>query len=382
MAVVSDVALAADLMTRFAARTGLTSDRAERRYLWTDSFAVCNFLGLARITADDRYRELAARLIDRVHHVLGRHRGDDRRTGWLSGLADADAERHPTRGGLRIGKELPERAEEAPYDPELEWDRDGQYFHYLTKWMHALDLAAHELRDPRLHAWARELADASHRAFVRPAVHGRRMFWKMSLDLSRPLVPSMGQHDPLDGFVTALALEHADPSLGVAAEPDLGPALTDYASMIEDVDLTTTDPLGLGGLLTDAHRLARIGDRSIDALLDRLLESALLSLRVYPADRELRAPAERRLAFRELGLAIGLRAVAGIAGAIGAERSKTLALADVLVRYAPIGTEVRAFWSEARHRETRTWHAHQDINDVMLATALVPDGYLADWRER
>jgi hypothetical protein len=24
------------------------------------------------------------------------------------------------------------------YDEQLEWDRDGQYYHYLTKWMHAL----------------------------------------------------------------------------------------------------------------------------------------------------------------------------------------------------------------------------------------------------
>jgi hypothetical protein len=28
------------------------------------------------------------------------------------------------------------------------------------------------------------------------------IYWKMSIDLSRALVPSMGQHDPLDGFVT------------------------------------------------------------------------------------------------------------------------------------------------------------------------------------
>ena len=31
-------------MTRFAERTGLTGARLPRRYLWTDAFAVCNFL--------------------------------------------------------------------------------------------------------------------------------------------------------------------------------------------------------------------------------------------------------------------------------------------------------------------------------------------------
>ena len=43
---------ATSLMTGFAERTGLTSDRPQQRYLWTDAFAVCNFLGLAR--ADGR----------------------------------------------------------------------------------------------------------------------------------------------------------------------------------------------------------------------------------------------------------------------------------------------------------------------------------------
>ena len=31
------------------------------------------------------------------------------------------------------------------------------------------------------------------------------MYWKLSIDLSRPLVASMGQHDPLDGLVTCAA---------------------------------------------------------------------------------------------------------------------------------------------------------------------------------
>ena len=33
------------------------------------------------------------------------------------------------------------------------------------------------------------------------------MYWKMSIDLSRPLVPSMGHHDPLDGFITYSELQ-------------------------------------------------------------------------------------------------------------------------------------------------------------------------------
>src|SRR5688572_19365777 len=98
-----------EIMLAFAERTGLVSGRERRRYLWTDAFAVTNFLELAHVSADPTLAELAARLIDQVHHTLGRYRPDAARTGWLSGLAEEQGCEHPTRGGLRIGKPLPER---------------------------------------------------------------------------------------------------------------------------------------------------------------------------------------------------------------------------------------------------------------------------------
>src|SRR3569832_2891746 len=52
---------APSLMMSFAERTGLTTDRRPRRYLWTDAFAVCNFLGLERAIGDRQYRDLAVR---------------------------------------------------------------------------------------------------------------------------------------------------------------------------------------------------------------------------------------------------------------------------------------------------------------------------------
>src|SRR5687768_15334564 len=110
-------------MTRFA-------DRG-RRHLWTDAFAVCNFLGFAAATGDARHRERALRLVEQVHAVLGRHRPNDTRAGWLPGLGPEEGAAHPTSGGLRIGKPLPERGPREPLDERLEWDRDGQYFHYL-----------------------------------------------------------------------------------------------------------------------------------------------------------------------------------------------------------------------------------------------------------
>src|SRR5690242_3672490 len=160
--------VARQLMDQFAERTGLTSSRPQRRYLWTDALAVCNFLALGRV-------DLALTLVDRVHHVLGRHRDDDVRAGWISGLSESEGEAHPTAGGLRIGKALPERAADEPISERLEWDRDGQYFHYLTKWMHALDLVARVTGDARCGAWSRELYQIARQRFV----YGHYMVWKM-----------------------------------------------------------------------------------------------------------------------------------------------------------------------------------------------------------
>jgi hypothetical protein len=41
-----------------------------------------------------------------------------------------------------------------------------------------------------------------------------------------------------------------------------------------------------------------------------------------------------------------------------------------------MGTAIRDFWRDPRHRAARTWREHADINDVMLASSLAPAGYL------
>jgi hypothetical protein len=100
-------ALARDMMLDFARSTGLSPvAESPRRYLWTDAFAVCNFLGIYKATEAVLFRDLALRLIDQVHWTLGRYRRDDPRKGWISGLDEGEGMRHPTAGGLRIGKQL------------------------------------------------------------------------------------------------------------------------------------------------------------------------------------------------------------------------------------------------------------------------------------
>lgn len=365
--------LALHLMTRFASDTGLVGEAEPRRYLWTDAFAVTNYLGLARVGALLEGLELALALVDQVHQVLGRHHPDDPRQGWISGLSAEEGETHPTRGGLRIGKPLPERAPSEPYDARLEWDRDGQYFHYLTQWMHALARVGEETGQPLFHQWALELAQSAHTAFLirDSSPKTRRMAWKMSVDLSRPQVSTMGQHDPLAAWITYLELSWG------TVERVLEREIDEVSALALGTPWETEDELGLGGLLCGISRLTRgfpRADSEPIALLDRLLRSARLSLEAYSLVDRADAPIERRLAFRELGLAQGLHTLARI------DRTRLRIdhreEVEALCQYLPIARRIDDFWSQPPHRRSRGWLNHQDINAVMLAASLSPEGYL------
>jgi hypothetical protein len=382
------IVTAGEIMEHFAAATGLQpADAAPHRYLWTDAFAVCNFLGLYAATGQNRYRDLALELVEQVHNVLGRHRQDDQRRGWISGLNEEKGAGRPTAGGLRIGKKINERQSGEPFDERLEWDRDGQYYHYLTKWMHALSRVSRVTNDRTYSTWAMDLARTAHRAFAYPVPGGgpKRLYWKMSIDLSRPLVASMGHHDPLDGLITYCQLQ-------VLADRDqerqgsgLEAEINDLAAMCLDQDWTTDDPLGLGGLLSDGYLLAQLtvdfGESRLN-LLDDLLAAALDGLVSYRHNDILTAPAPYRLAFRELGLAIGLRAAQRLEDLVNrnpetfAVHSSVPAHLNALLPYLPLGVGIEKFWLQPENRDNSTWVEHQGINMVMLATALAPDGYL------
>ena len=383
MAREASLSVAQEIMTEFAHQTGLIPGKPPRRYLWTDSFAVCNFLEFYHRMKEERYKELALRLVDQVHHVLGRHRGDDPRKGWISGLDDQEGEKHPTKGGLRIGKELYERMPEEPLDWLLEWERDGQYYHYLTKWMHALNKVSQATGDLTYNRWAIELAKTAHASFTYTSSLGRKsMYWKMSIDLTRPLVPSEGQHDPLEGFITYNQLQAAAPK--DPEWPDLRAEIEDMASICEGRDWTTDDPLGIGGLLCDAYEVARLifnGYWERTDLLSILLISSQKGLNAYLAGDPMMLPAYQRLAFRELGLSLGLRAVEKLHELIAEnprlfDGEKVLHSIESLLQHAPLIQKIEGFWLEPKNRKTDSWKEHLDINMVTLATSLAPDGYL------
>lgn len=367
---------AAAIMEAFAERTGVTGVLPQQRYLWTDAFAVCNYIGRA---ADDPQALPAARaLIEAVHGVLGRHRGDDPRQGALSGLSETEAAAHPTRGGLRIGKPLAERGTREGYDARLEWERDGQYFHYLTRWMHALDQMSGATGDPTFNRWAAELAETACSAFDCRDRGGPPLAWKMSVDLSRPQVPAMGHHDPLDGYITCRQLQRRAALLGAPQEPTLDAEVAHLEALMRGRAWTTDDPLGLGGLMTDAYRVLQLeaaGTNLPTNLLPELLGAVDEGLSQLLLDDPRRDPAEQRLPFRELGLAIGLKAISRLAERAPPDAAR-LRPASGIAAHAPMADGIVEFWQSADAQQAPTWRGHLDINAVMLATALEPAGYL------
>ncbi len=382
-------ALVLEIMQDYARLTGLAPANAyPLRYLWTDAFAVCNYFELFGRTDDETYRDLGLSLVDQVHHTLGRHRDDDSRRGWISGLDSPEGERHPTAGGLRIGKQLRERRPHELPNERLEWEQDGQYYHYLTKWMHALSCIGQVTANPTYIRWAIELAQAAHARFTySPQTGGqKRMYWKMSIDLTYPLVSSMGQHDPLDGLVTYCELQAA--AKGLFKESSLScldHEIADMAEICRGMSLVTTDPLGIGGLLFDASRIAQLmvmGSLMDAGLLETVVESALLGMRSFAKGETLEYPAEYRLAFRELGLSIGLSAVNNLRKVVEENpgllprNSPLHRRIEDLMGYMPLRETIENFWIDGKNRQASTWIEHREINMVMLATSLAPGRFL------
>ena len=383
-------ATAAHLMLEFGRRTGLSSAiERPRRYLWTDAFAVCNFLELFVRTGEQKYKQHAILLIDQVHQVLGRYRQEDVRSGWISGLDEKNGLLHPTLGGLRIGKPLKEREYIEPFDERLEWDRDGQYFHYLTKWMHALSQTAVIVNEPKYAQWAGELAFTAFERFgCLSAASGGLIgiYWKMSTDLSRPLVAALALHDLVDGLITLREVGKAMETEFVADGMNNAATIKSLSPLCRRKDWTTDDPLGLGGLLFDVYRLCLLFHPSSHAdveLLEALLDGCSNGLGRFVRARSLAEAASNRLAFRELGLAIGLKALPAIAHKITEHNSQfqnkdsLLQMINLLQQYVSMSDEIVAAWLPYAEQQDRSWRMHQDINEVMLSTALIPNTFLS-----
>ncbi|KHN96205.1 Dimeric alpha-beta barrel [Metarhizium album ARSEF 1941] len=302
------------------------------RYLWTDAFGVVNLVTLYKETGTAKYLDLAARLVSRVHDVLGRTRDGAQR---LPGATDDE----PLKGGLRIGKFTDSGA-----------DCDGQYHHYLTMWMYALNRVSVASGDPKFNDWAVELAKSIHGRFaVRDADGNMRMVWKVSVDMEEVLVPSEGHLDAATGFAVYRLLQQTAASYGKGDKVSLRQEMEDCAALTTHPGklVPKTDFLDLGmGLWMCQFVLDQPWAEGFMAMSLRMLQSLLGASGSHGA-----RPRHRGLAFREFGACLGVRCV----GADGELQDRI----DALVRS----------W------DGRGGHVDEDlrpISHVMYASALIP----------
>ncbi|KAL2871150.1 uncharacterized protein BJX67DRAFT_377752 [Aspergillus lucknowensis] len=341
-----------------------TSGGHKGRYLWTDAFGVLNLLTLhtelnrtttASTAPSNRYLVLAARLIETVHETLGRTRDGSAR---LPGATDAN----PLGGGLRIGK----------LDAGGR-DGDGQYHHYLTLWMFALNRMAVASGEARYNALGVALARAIHAAFfVNRGSERARMVWKMDVNLDRVLVGSEGNLDPIDGFVVfrllqAAAAANADAGEGQGqgqGRPVLAEEIEDYHRIMKrkGKHFVSSDPLDLGMTLWTVHWFAE--EEWAAELAERCFEQIYDLIEI---DRYLERSTKYRLAFREFGTALGVRCMA--------EQETEKERAVDLRAY---GDRILAAWEPYMEGSLAGGATPQDLRPItraMYAAAIIPGAF-------
>lgn len=300
------------------------------RYLWTDAFGVINFITLSKETNDPSYIVRAKRLAETVHNVLGKTRdGKD----WLPGASEAN----PVGGGLRIGKEDAGGS-----------DGDGQYHHYLTLWMFALNGLSKATEDKTWNDQAIKLAKAIHPYFfVHRESSTPRMVWKISMDRQQALVRSQGNLDPIDGLLVFRKLQAAsDDKNGFAEE------IKDYQKVIDlkGEHFVSNDTLDLGMTLWTSHWLA-----GKEPYFTDLKKQAEVQVRNLFDQGYLEIPASRRLAFREYGTCLGIGSLENPDGKL----------------------------QDFRNGIVETWEKHREstpgdlraISEVMRAAAMIPGAF-------
>lgn len=361
------------LMDEFLKRTGVrnTEENSIQRYLWTDAFAVQACFALYHLLDDKEYYENALELIEMVHNTLGKHHEDDPRSGWISGLPDEEGKQHPTINGLRIGKEHPERTAGEPINQQMEWERDGQYFHYLTRWFSALMQAFRETGDKKYAIWAAELIQAGEK-FIYKIDGSYRMYWKMNTDLTEPLLESMGAHDPLEGLICTMISINA-----LKENPENLHALKEKMMKICDgMNWFTDDALGIGGLLLNTVKSFRLSMNGINLPKeiepDFLYSSSIGGLKVYSQHLfDPSRPAVSRLAFRECGLSLGFNVLYE-----NHDKYQEFNVDfEAMKNYLSIARVIEEFWIKPSNHLSPTWSDHLDINAVTLASSLLARDY-------
>ncbi|BCR97917.1 uncharacterized protein AKAW2_31236S [Aspergillus luchuensis] len=325
------------------------------RYLWTDAIGVLNFLTLHRIhpnpPSKNHYLTLASQLITSVHNTLGRTRDPPHTP--LPGASPS----HPLAGGLRIGK-----------PSATGHDCDGQYHHYLTLWMFALNRMSVASGEGKWNKLAVELGRAIHPHFFIRGVDGRRldrMVWKLDTVLRRVLVGSEGNLDPVDGFVVFRVVRAYELAYGGAGDGGvLEEEIEDYRRVMrrKGRQRVSDDLLDLGMGLWTAHLVEGEEEEWAGELLGRGVERVY---DLFEIKRYLQRDPRYRLAFREFGAAMGIKCVA-----------EQLAEKDTAVDLKVYADQIVDFWAPyMAGEEEDDIEDLRPITQVMYAAALIPGAF-------
>jgi hypothetical protein len=196
----------------------------------------------------------------------------------------------------------------------------------------------------------------------------------------------MGQHDPLDGFVTYNELQlTAEKEFNQSNIPELSNEILEMADICRGMNWVTNDPLGIGGLLFDAARISQLimNDKiDFNVLLEVVLNSALLGTGSFFKSNPLEVPSNYRLAFRELGLSIGLKSIDNIQKWFNDHpnnfnrNNSVKEIIESIKIYLPLGEAIEQFWMQSQNWQLGSWVEHREINMVMLATSLAPNEFI------
>lgn len=139
-------------------------------------------------------------------------------------------------------------------------------------------------------------------------------------------------------------------------------------------------------MILDACRIAQLiakGQIRDPSLLETVVHAASMGIESFKISGSLEYPAEYRLAFRELGLSIGLSAVERMLAIIEenpnvfCQMSSLPQIVEGLREYMPLRETIEMFWMDNKNRQASTWIEHREINMVMLATSLAPNRFLS-----
>ncbi|KAL3495457.1 hypothetical protein BJX62DRAFT_233450 [Aspergillus germanicus] len=373
------------------------SDGHKGRYLWTDAYGVLTLLTLHRETSrsaetesatENVYLTLAARLIDTVHDILGRTRDGSSR---LPGASD----NNPLGGGLRIGK----MDAEGP-------DGDGQYHHYLTLWMFALNRMSLASGDKTYNDMAIALAKAIHAPFFTNRGSSKpRMVWKMNSSLDEVLVGSEGNLDAVDGFVVFRLLAATNQHFGFGSGMSdsiggggvLGDEIDDYHRVMERKGrhFVSSDPLDLGMTLWTMQWVANEdwAEEIVESCFERVCTFAFPLFPLYhlpipslPFHAKLKSGAvddlletsqhlsrniKYRLAFREFGTALGIKCMSSQ----DPEKERSVDMRGYADRILESWASTMEVSLGDERRDHSTPQGMKAITRVMYAAALVPGAF-------